>query len=99
MALRPYTVIYMNQQTRKISHAVVQCESRSDAFLMVDRIADEPLVKDWSDVLYVGQTDDVEAAYTLCRSALDVEAEKTRQRSDELMVLAEAVNSALEGLG
>jgi hypothetical protein len=63
---------------------------------MVDRIDEAPLI---TDVLYVGQTDDVEAAYTLCRSALDVEAEKTRQRSDELMVLAEAVNSALEGLG
>jgi hypothetical protein len=96
MALRPYTVIYMNRQTRKISHAVVQCEWRSDAFLMVDRIDEAPLI---TDVLYVGQTDDVDAAYTLCRSALDVEAEKTRQRSDELMVLAEAVNSALEGLG
>jgi hypothetical protein len=87
MKMLPYVVILEDRDTGEISHNIVGCHTRSDVYKAVSfRYT----------VLHIRQTDDVEEAYTVCRSSLDVDAENAFQRGEKLKVLADKVDIALK---
>jgi hypothetical protein len=87
MKNRPYTLIFKDSTTGEISHVVVECEIRSDAYAETPPDAQQ---------LYSGQTDDVKEAYAACVDWLELQAEKARERAEWLMRLAAEVDSQLE---
>lgn len=87
MKLRPYVAILLDNITNEISHIVVEGYSRSVVY---------DVLSFRYNVLHIRQTDDVEEAYTMCRSSLDVDAKKAIQRGEKLKVLADKVDIALK---
>jgi hypothetical protein len=90
MKLRPYVVILEDRDTGEISHDIVMS--------VLTRISSDvyKAVSFRYNVLHIRQTDDVEEAYTMCRSSLDVDAENAFQRGEKLKVLADKVDIALK---
>jgi len=87
MKMSHFVVILEDRDTGAISHTVVECDSRSDVYKAVSFRY---------NVLYIRQTDDVEEAYTMCRSSLDVDAENAFQRGEKLKALADKVDGELK---
>jgi hypothetical protein len=87
MKMLPYVVICKNRNTEQISHIVVECEFRPDAYMGVPPESD--------DVVYIAQTSDVEKAYTECVEWLDRYVEKVLKEGERLKVLADKVDGVL----